>query len=217
MKFLQKTFSFVLSFIFADTCVVCKKFGSQIHTKCVSKLTTAHNFPGWLIAYFDYSDPAFKKLLMILKQAPRFDIAKNLTKLLVNSVKENISDKNSSIIFIPIPASKHRKKKHGFNQAHIITSALASHCLQNILVLDALYKTRKTQKQSSLSKKERAQNMKNVFAVNQKYQQTLQYADIIFVIDDVCTTGSTLQSAQEALQDCNKNVKCVSLAFQPLD
>ncbi len=102
-------------------------------------------------------------------------------------------------LFVPIPLHPARRRLRGFNQAEIIARLLSKRF--NIPVqTDILKRIRKTVPQVDMKNREnRLFNMKGVFIVNEEVIPSIQQNTIILV-DDVYTTGATMQSACEALK-----------------
>lgn len=94
---------------------------------------------------------------------------------------------------IPIPMYPSDRRKRGYNQAELLAKRLGERLL---LPVDTktLKKKRKTIHQKELDYRGRRSNLKNAFAV----ENTLQWERILLV-DDVCTTGSTLNEAARVL------------------
>jgi len=102
-------------------------------------------------------------------------------------------------LFIPIPLHPSRSRLRGFNQAEIIAHVLSRH-FDIPVRTDILKRIRKTVPQVDMKKREdRLSNMKGVFVVN---KATIPKApqNIIILVDDVYTTGATMQSACQALK-----------------
>lgn len=95
------------------------------------------------------------------------------------------------MVLVPIPLSPARLKERGYNQVERVTHR-AGFIYKNLLE-----RTRDTLPQTSLSRKERSQNLKNAFRITGPLDSTYTY----IVLDDVYTTGSTLSSAMEALRN----------------
>jgi ComF family protein len=104
----------------------------------------------------------------------------------------------SNIIIVPIPLGKERLKERGFNQVTEITSR-ALHSLDGHLILDTklLERVKETQSQVSLERRRREENMRGAFRTTRHADSSYTY----IVIDDVLTTGATLQAAVDALKE----------------
>ncbi len=96
---------------------------------------------------------------------------------------------------IPMPLSPQRLRQRGFNQ----TLVLARHLAQGKTLAQALLRTRDTAPQASLPKAQRLQNVAGTMAVNPRHAQALNGCRVV-LLDDVMTTGSSLQAAALALR-----------------
>lgn len=98
------------------------------------------------------------------------------------------------LVLVPLPLHPQRLRERGYNQAALLARALA---LDGPLpsVEDALRRVKATRAQASLGAAERARNMAGAFAANPARCAGRRFV----LIDDVCTTGATLQSAAQAL------------------
>lgn len=113
----------------------------------------------------------------------------------------------SNLVLVPIPLGKVRRKERGYNQIHeVILRALRSLGEEGkctfILEPDLLIRTRETESQVSLPRHKREENMRGAFLVSLKLeeQKRINSAHTYIVIDDVITTGATLQAAIDALK-----------------
>lgn len=97
---------------------------------------------------------------------------------------------------IPVPLHPEKEKKRGFNQAGLLARELATRT-QIKLVEDQLVKVRRTLAQTSLEAKGREKNLKGAFEVRNKEKIKDK---IVLLVDDVFTTGSTLQACSLALR-----------------
>ena len=96
---------------------------------------------------------------------------------------------------MPIPLHPSRRRKRGFNQAEIMAGELAS--LTGIpLRTDVLFRIKKTSPQKSLGRNERQANLKGAFAVS----GTWKACKNVLLIDDIYTTGATLERAAKMLR-----------------
>ncbi len=96
----------------------------------------------------------------------------------------------------PVPIHTRRLRERGFNQAFLLAKELSK--LNGVEVNDILIRTRKTKSQTSLGRAERKENIKDAFALKAG-------ADVkgkaFILIDDVCTTGATLEECARILKE----------------
>ncbi len=96
---------------------------------------------------------------------------------------------------IPVPLHPEKEKERGFNQAQLIAKELAK-TRQIKLIKSQLVKVRRTLPQTSLEARERERNLRGAFEV--KDANGIK-GKIVLLVDDVYTTGSTLQECCMAL------------------
>jgi len=105
-----------------------------------------------------------------------------------------------SVIIVPVPLGKERRKERGYNQVEEITRcALRSLDDHFTLDVDLLLRVKETPSQVSLERRRREENMRGAFRVAQDAARSVSPVHTYIVIDDVITTGATLQSAVDAL------------------
>lgn len=97
---------------------------------------------------------------------------------------------------VPVPLHARKRRERGFNQSLKIAEALAGQ-FADAQVQDCLERTRDTGTQTHLDRDGRRANVKNAFALKQGFR--LDMAQTYIIIDDVCTTGATLDACAEAL------------------
>lgn len=99
-------------------------------------------------------------------------------------------------LIVPVPLGAVRRKERGFNQVEEITKRAAK---ELGIPVDAtlLVRTRETTSQVSLPRHAREKNMRGAFTATRRADPVHTY----IVIDDVLTTGATLQAAIDALHN----------------
>lgn len=112
--------------------------------------------------------------------------------------KEILSRKPELILPVPLHAAKRRFR--GFNQAAYIAKRLGE-LLELPVLPEALVRIRRTKPQSGLAHKQRFANQKGAFAVNEKYRDVLSVCQRVLLIDDIYTTGATLEACAEVLKE----------------
>ncbi|GKS87960.1 MULTISPECIES: ComF family protein [unclassified Acidovorax] len=97
---------------------------------------------------------------------------------------------------LPIPLSRERMKERGFNQAALLARALSP------AKADAasLLRTRATEAQSGLPRKDRLRNLRGAFALEPARAARIAGRRVVLV-DDVMTTGATLHAAARVLRE----------------
>ena len=133
-------------------------------------------------------------------------MGKILGSLLYNKVIKKIEDDNmlsapANMLIIPIPLSKKRLKERGFNQSEILAQEMSYRDREENFILETsvLYRIRDTGSQALIKDREtRMNNVKGCFAVNNKNKIL---GKNIILIDDITTTGATLEEARKVLWD----------------
>ena len=110
---------------------------------------------------------------------------------------------------VPIPLHVNRLRERGFNPATTLARAVAeqreSHLVTNLLV-----RIRDTPSQTHLGKRARRKNVRNAFAC------TRTPAENVWLVDDVVTTGSTLEEAARCLRAAGASrVHAICIARTP--
>ncbi len=113
------------------------------------------------------------------------------------SGNKNFFEKSGSSLFLPVPLYYKREKWRGFNQSSEIAKIL-SEFFKIPLQTNNLIKIKRTQPQANLSREERKKNVKDAFLI--KNHQTIK-GKRIFLVDDVFTTGQTLEGCSKVLKE----------------
>lgn len=167
--------------------------------------------------YFDNArsllkfDQHSKEVIHAFKYYDRTELAEVFAKLIYNKYNSEFADID---IIIPTPMYKLKRLLRMYNQAHILAKELA------ILVKKPLYpnlviKTKWTKPQASLSKAERERNLSGSFKINARTLAKFSIENkTILLVDDVMTTGTTVQSCSKLLKAMGaKSVFVVTIAM----
>lgn len=112
--------------------------------------------------------------------------------------------KADALTYVPLSRNKRRDRK--FNQAELLARAVSRE--NDIPLFRTLEKTENTRPQAELSREERLNNVRGSFA----WEETVDY-DSVLLIDDVFTTGSTVDECSKVLKDAGaERVYVVTLA-----
>ena len=119
---------------------------------------------------------------------------------------------NSGIeVILPVPMYPKRKRIRGYNQAELLATELGKHTGLPV-AHNLLAKRKDTHAQKSLDARGRRENLKNAFAVNYQFD-----GERILLVDDIYTTGATVDAAASALLEAGAgNVYVVTAAIGSL-
>jgi len=111
-------------------------------------------------------------------------------------------------IIVPVPLHTKRQRSRGYNQSALLARGL-SRVIGKPVAMRALVRRRETAPQVSLGAEERRTNVEDAFVC---VNDTLQDKDVV-LIDDVCTTGATLEACAVALHEAGaRSVHALTLA-----
>jgi ComF family protein len=113
-------------------------------------------------------------------------------------------------IILPIPLHPNKRKKRGYNQSECIGKGLAK-IMSKEMDTTSLIRTVETSSQTKKTRYERVENTSGIFQVTSSEKLTNKH---ILLIDDVITTGATIESAtQQLVSLIGTKVSVASLAY----
>lgn len=127
-------------------------------------------------------------LIQAYKYGGRLALSRVLGELLAREVAPDVD------AIVPIPLAERRLAERGFNQALEIARVVAA-ATGIPLIPDACRKTADTPPQAALPWKERARNVRRAFVCDARFE-----GERIAVVDDVLTTGATLNELARVLR-----------------
>lgn len=128
-----------------------------------------------------------------LKYHGRVAQGRVLSELLARRIEAARRDRLPDLL-LPVPLAPRRFRQRGYNQAIELARCL-EHRLQIPLRADLVARARETQEQAALSAKERRRNIRGAFAMIGSLP-----AAHIAIVDDVVTTGSTVNELARVLK-----------------
>ena len=216
---IKKFLKAMINMIFPPVCGVCGKIDNKgICNKCFLKLMalaenrimdqweTEKNFHQ-LIYIFKY-EGMIRKIILDYKFNEKSYIYETFVNFILKD--EKIFEKLQTYdTIIPVPISKTRMKERGYNQSFLIAKALGNK-LNIHIETNCLIKTKNVIEQSKLNREERKQNIQNVYELKNK--QILNNRKIL-LIDDIYTTGNTINECSKILKQANpKRIDVLVLA-----
>lgn len=139
-----------------------------------------------------------RKLILDYKFNEKSYLYKTFVNFLLKNEKifENIKKYDK---IIPVPISKKRNKERGYNQSLLIAEEIANKTNLG-LGNNCLIKTKNIIEQSKLNKEDRQQNIQGVYSLQNERLITNKK---ILLVDDIYTTGSTVNECCKILQQAN--------------
>ncbi len=198
--------NFFLELFFPEFCLNCGKLGPPLCANCYNDLKF------YFIAnqkdemkknlnkiYFDNLQimANFSGCLAKLIKAIKYENGRNIAYFLAKMLyRHQIIPQVDMITFIPLHPYKLRSR--GYNQGQIIAFELGR--ITNLPVKNLLFKKENTLAQATIkNQEERLARMQNLFTVQEKYKQLIQNKKIL-LLDDIVTTGATINSASQVLK-----------------
>lgn len=197
----EKCQNIIISSQTISQCPVCKKtLRDELGRTCLD-CRQSSDLAG-IISVGLYSVVPLKNAVHALKYNFAKEVSQDLAQVIAKKlISTQIIFQPKKNILIPVPLHKKREKFRGFNQAEEIAKHLGQ--ILSLPCLMALKRNRHTTPQVELTGHKRETNVANVFEI----APNINLADLedatIFLIDDVATTGSTLQECAKVLRQYN--------------
>lgn len=194
-----------IRYVEAPFCLKCGKgLKEEAYEYCEDCTNADHIFDRGR-ALYEYN--TVKEAIYRLKYENRREYAEFFGKQIARKLGEEIKSWNPDAI-VPVPLHKDREKSRGYNQAALIAKAFGREL--NIQVLENfIYREKATVPQKELKGKERQNNLKNAFKIGRNDVKL----KTIIVVDDVYTTGTTMDEMAQCLKNAGiQKVFCISLA-----
>jgi len=144
--------------------------------------------------YFQKGSP-FQKLMHALKYRGNKEVGEKLGKYAASELLESEDFKSVDVI-VPVPLHPQKLKKRGYNQSEWIGKGLAA-ILEKPQDTSTLIRVKENTTQTKKSVFERYENTEGIFDCADTLTLTDKH---VLLVDDVLTTGSTLEACIRALQ-----------------
>lgn len=205
-------FNMVLNYIYTPICGICEKDNSNfLCEKCFKEYIKKeianieinddpNMFFDEKIHLFEYKEEIRNKIIDY-KFNGKVYLYKTFSEFFVKNQKINVFFEKYDII-IAVPMHKKKERLRGYNQSAIIAKEIAKISKKIKYENDILLKIVNNKVQSTLTKRERKMNVKNVYKVSEE-QKIINKNIIIF--DDIYTTGNTVNECARVLKESGAN------------
>ena len=218
----------MLGFIFPEVCLICAENKGYICNKCLKTFPRPcfkcfrcsrknpfglyctscrkKDLPDRILAGLAYQGK-LKDAIYQYKFEDAYKLSEDFSKSLIPIVKGIKNYKRYVLTFVPL--SRSRERYRGYNQSKLLADKVA--CYLKMQVLDLLERKGQDETQvTSKTKLARKRNIKGVFSV----KKDIKIPENIILIDDVVTTGATVEEATRVLKRAGvKKVVVVALAM----
>lgn len=225
-KVSKNIFKVLADFVFLRQCVLCGALNETLCQKCIEGLKRSggkclkcyrHNpfftyckeckntfTPDSVIALYNY-DKKLKKIVQLMKFGDVSSLCACFASQMAQALKNRIKDP----VIVPIPLSVVRLRFRGYNQAHLLAKSLSEKTSWRIIEMLERKQTQFTQVEVG-QREARKRNIKGVFGL----KKDSDVPEEIVLIDDVITTGATIEEACRVLKRAGaKKVVVIALAM----
>lgn len=213
MKHLRKTkkkrhgsfFSLLIHMLFPPHCVFCNEVtypGCPVCATCAREVQRVHKFSRlnesadgkvvWCVAPYLYEGKVRDSILRF-----KFYGCREHAPVYAKGICEELAEQkflSRMDIVTAVPLSKRRMRTRGYNQSALVAKEAAQ--LLELPYRDILEKYKENRIQHELDRRNRAKNVRGVYRILPGEEITGKQ---ILLIDDIMTTGATLQECAEVL------------------
>lgn len=201
----------IIDFVFPPTCAGCGKIGEMMCSDCINQIKKIESFIENIqpsnslnlseftnlrylndIYSFAYYTPPISLAIKKLKYKRDIGISNLLAKFLVELYNKNKMDID---MVIPVPLNKNKIKERGYNQSFFLALPF-SMTIQRPINKQSLRRLKDTKSQVGLNRHERFSNVSDAFCADPAHIDGKN----ICLIDDVATTGATMEACASALK-----------------
>jgi ComF family protein len=157
-------------------------------------------------------DGTLRKLVHLLKYEQLRPAAQVLGDKLAQEIDGHRFETDQSVLVVPVPLHRSKRRQRGFNQSELIASNALKHLPRSRFELHCgnLRRVRATVSQTGLTRHQRRENVRGAFAV--AAPERVKDRSVLLV-DDVYTTGTTLNECARVIRGAGaKQIVVVTVA-----
>ena len=198
-----------LDILFPIECVECKKFGVwlceecfekiEINTKALEKLELIPSYLDGFLVATDWKNQIVQDAVHKFKYNFSQELGEVLVNLILKKIKkiglENFLKEN--VVIVPVPLHRRRYAWRGFNQAELLAKII-SEKTETEMDTKIIKRIKYTKPQVKQNRENRLKNLQKAFKIK---KSTLGLPKNVLLIDDVITTGSTMNEMARVLKE----------------
>lgn len=192
----------LLDLFLPTPCIGCHKPGSPFCTKCQSEFLLARlrvskaGRSGF--AFTSYNSLA-ADIVNAIKESGQTSLIGPVASLMAKSWPKELVD----VVLVPVPSSPANYKRRGYQHTLKLANALEKR-IPGVTTRALLSSARERGDQVNLSPVERKSNLENAFSVDLRGFRDA--GALLVLVDDVITTGATINAASSALEAAGLSV-----------
>ncbi len=231
--------NFIFNLIFPYRCIVCSRYLNHRYLcqPCLNKLPIKKQFEcigcqrptplgktctfcrdtnplDQLLVVADFKNPTVASLIKAYKYRFLPELALPLSRLACRYLdhiahRDHFSIVEGNPLLISVPLHRIRENRRGFNQAELLARLIARH--YRLDIGEGLIRI--TQSIPQVDVKDRAKRLSNVRGLYACPNPDVFQGRTILLVDDVCTTGATLNECARILKEAGaKSVSALAIA-----
>lgn len=205
---MNRIFDFIIHLFYPARCAFCNKITDREKVccdECNSKVQGVN--PRALVLNNTFCVSAFpycniyRDAILNLKIKGRIKNADTLSLYMLKAIREYYNDDKFDLV-TAVPLSKNQRSLREFNQSEFLARKIAESL--NVPYMDCLVKIKDNKPQHSLNRDLRKSNVKGVYKISDEKITNLK----ILLVDDIVTTGNTLEECSRVLKKSKNKVLC---------
>lgn len=185
-------------------CPICGTLGHENSPQCGCLQS---GFPLQGLFALSFYEGRWRTLLHDLKYRGRRSLARPIGRWLARELQRQGCFLPQLVV--PVPLHRNREKERGFNQSALLARQAAREL--NIPFSSLLVRSRETESQTKISRRERLLNVRGAFSCPSE----IEAGKKILLIDDIFSTGATLNEAAKCLQRHGALIYGTVVAYNP--
>lgn len=191
----------LLEIIFPTCCGICKRlYKTWICPKCFYNINKEFKYAkikekDFYLYYIGKYEGNIRKLLLKFKFKESSYLANTFIEIIAKN-KEFVECIQQYDYIVPVPMHETNKRIRGYNQTELLAEKIKEK-FKIDYINDILFKEKLNKKQSTLSERERIENVRNIYKL--KNGHGIKNKKVL-LLDDIYTTGSTVKSCIQELK-----------------